>query len=196
VKSTTILLLIKLVLTPVVGLALETSETAASSSELLTEIEKQSEELSELEAEFKALSKSYLGRVGDETEIGVPIAALVMDEEANIPASAILALRAADLLYRNGRFKTALTRYQHAASQSEDADDMSWALFQIANCQLHLRDRSKAIETYNKLIARYPKNEWAEEAEWMLKHAEWECRWAKSTGVEDKSSEDANDAGQ
>ncbi|MCE5186601.1 MAG: tetratricopeptide repeat protein [Planctomycetaceae bacterium] len=79
----------------------------------------------------------------------------------------------ADALFRQGLYPQAYDYYKTAMSeQPEQADNVQWALFQMANC-CRYADPAKAKEHYNALISRFPNCLWNASATSRLATIEW-----------------------
>ena len=68
-------------------------------------------------------------------------------------------LRLGDILFQLKDIKNALANYL-AAYHKLDAEDDTWAIFQIANAYKELGDQKTAQEFYNRLKTEYPDNYW------------------------------------
>ncbi len=72
----------------------------------------------------------------------------------------------AEILYLSGHLKKAAVFYQEAlnrqtAETENSAQNRPWTLFQIGNC-LRNHDASTATKMYGKLLAEFPKSDWAD----------------------------------
>lgn len=85
--------------------------------------------------------------------------------------------RIADHYYRQKEYEKSRDEYLRATRLYPSYQDTPWGLFQIGNIAKNLNDYDRAIAAYDTLIARYPEDYWASQAEWKRKDAVWQYEY-------------------
>lgn len=81
-------------------------------------------------------------------------------------------IRLADALYGSGHHSEAYDIYNMCLKQGLSADDASWVMFQMANCQAKTKPR-EAQKLLQKLMSEYPESPWSMLAENQNMMLQW-----------------------
>jgi tetratricopeptide (TPR) repeat protein len=86
-------------------------------------------------------------------------------------------LELAEIMFESGYYEQAAGFYKEElgrldAKTDKSADEISWILFQLGNCQKNV-DPNEAIKTYRQLILQYPQSSWAEAAKAQEQFTQW-----------------------
>ena len=82
-------------------------------------------------------------------------------------------IKLADMLFRNGDYKSALENYRSATELELEQSDRDWINFQIASCLRNLGKLSEAAALYRELMATTQSRELARAAGWFLDVIRW-----------------------
>jgi len=87
----------------------------------------------------------------------------------------------ANSLYALGKYDLARAAYQRLIESNRQADVLTWARFQVANCHRRLGDLPAASAAYEALLNAAPASPWVTEAAWWAGETKWWILWGQST---------------
>jgi len=85
--------------------------------------------------------------------------------------------RIADHTYREKKYEESRDRYQRVTRLYPSYQDTPWGLFQLGNIAKNEERYDEAIAAFDTLIARFPEDYWASQAEWKRKDAVWQYQY-------------------
>lgn len=89
------------------------------------------------------------------------------------------ALRLADLAFRRGDAKGALSRYQAFLKAYPQSGDAAWAQYQIGNAYKSVQRFSDALNAYQRVLDNWPDSYWSAQAKWQREDTQWQREYAE-----------------
>ncbi len=88
--------------------------------------------------------------------------------------------RIADHTYREKEYTESQDLYQRVTRLYPSYQDTPWGLFQLGNIAKNEERYDEAIAAFDTLIAKYPEDYWASQAEWKRKDAVWQYQYGSA----------------
>ena len=118
-------------------------------------------------------------RAGDAEQATEMLERFLLEYGGGIPGSASIQgylrdtyLALGDLYFDRGQLRVAAGYYELYIALFGDSEDISFPLFQSANCRLRLGEKELAISILKELIRLYPESGWSNQAKLSLKELE------------------------